>query len=412
MLQTSELSIQNLQDVFSTFNQVSTDLQKSYEELQGQVANLNLELATARSARLKDLKAKEQMANKLSSLMKALPGGILVINSKQIVVEENQSAIDLLGVSLINLPWNAIHKTSASLDDAPGISGEFTLGNNRSISVTSSDYGDQGDKILLITDVTETVALNRQINRDKRLRAMGEMAARLAHQIRTPLSTAILYLSNLNTRKEETPESGHYIHKIHGKLGHIEKLVTGMLQYINEGINTTETLSLNQLVQDITGTISDRLKDSDSHITYQGFENDAVMRGNPMALENAILNLVENALAAIPAQAVIRIGLDKIDKQFVLTIEDNGPGIAPELREQIFDPFFSTKNQGTGLGLAIVLSVIKAHGGDIQISDSSLGGAKFLVHLPDNQNQELDNTGLWESQTESLGSRLKEAADE
>lgn len=412
MLQTSELSIQNLQDVFSTFNQVSTDLQKSYEELQGQVANLNLELATARSARLKDLKAKEQMANKLSSLMKALPGGILVINSDQVVVEENQAAIDLLGVSLMNLPWNAIHKSSASQDDAPGISGEFTLGNNRSISVTSSDYGDQGDKILLITDVTETVALNQQINRDKRLRAMGEMAARLAHQIRTPLSTAILYLSNLNTRKEETPESGNYIHKIHGKLGHIEKLVTGMLQYINEGINTTETLSLNQLLQDITGTISDRLKESDSQITYQGFENDAVMRGNPMALENAILNLVENALAAISAQAVIRIGLDKIDKQFVLTIEDNGPGIAPELREQIFDPFFSTKNQGTGLGLAIVLSVIKAHGGDIQISDSSLGGAKFLVHLPDNQNQELDNTGLWESQNESLGSRLKEAADE
>ena len=412
MLQTSDLNIQNLQDVFSTFNQVSTDLQKSYEELEGQVANLNLELATARSARLRDLKAKEQLANKLSSLMKSLPGGILVINNNHVVIEENQAAIDLLGGSLLDHPWSTIHKKATSQDEMPGFSGEFTLSNNRSISVTSSDYGDQGDKILLITDVTETVALNKQVNRDKRLRAMGEMAARLAHQIRTPLSTAILYLSNLNTRKEDSTESGHYIHKIHGKLGHIEKLVTGMLQYINEGINTTETLSLNKLLKDVTCTINERLKNSDSQITYQGIDEDTIIRGNPMALENATLNLVENALAAISTRAEIKIGLDKIDNQFVFSIEDNGPGIAPELREQIFDPFFSTKNQGTGLGLAIVLSVIKAHGGDIQISDSSLGGAKFLVHLPDNQYQELDNTGLWESQTDSLGSRLKEAADE
>ena len=129
------------------------------------------------------------------------------------------------------------------------LEGELTCLDGRRISISSSSYGDSGDTIALLTDVSENHRLNTLINREERLAALGEMAARLAHQLRTPLSCAILYLSHPALRQENDKSliSG----KILNRLQQIERLIDGMLSYIRGDLHSGSQFSITDLVTEV-----------------------------------------------------------------------------------------------------------------------------------------------------------------
>ncbi|MBN4075674.1 PAS domain-containing sensor histidine kinase, partial [Gammaproteobacteria bacterium AH-315-E17] len=196
----SSLEINQLEKVFATFNQVSADLGSRYQQLEIQVAGLSDELAASHSARIQELTEKELLAAKLTALMSALPGGIITLDADSIIKEENAIAIELLGHSLKSSHWSEVFENTSP--NTPTLHGEISVkSTNKRISISSSPYGDDDLKdtntIILLTDITENYRLNNQLIREERLAELGEMAAKLAHQIRTPLSSAILYLSHL-----------------------------------------------------------------------------------------------------------------------------------------------------------------------------------------------------------------------
>ena len=390
------LTKSKLEELFATFNQVSVDLGSRYRELETRVAQLNSELTASHSARLAELTEKEQLAAKLGSLMDTLPGGVLVLNSDGYVLEETLSAQRILGQPVKDLNWKEILKTTNH--EQLMLNGELSLENGVRVCISSSSYGESGEIVILLTDVSENYRLRKLIDREERLSELGEMSARLAHQIRTPLSTAILYLSHLPT----TPESIQSLpitKKILDRLRQIEGLTDGMLSYIRGEGHMLSEFPLEQVFEEIKDANTMQVERFGGELQIDIPDVPCPYFGDREAIFNSLSNLVDNSVKAARFNPCIRLSLSIQESFYQLTVEDNGPGISESIREHIFDPFYSNRSGGTGIGLAVVHSAIKAGGGKIAIRTARGGGALIEILLPIGQSQKGKLDGIWNTHT-------------
>ena len=185
----------DLQQAFSSFGEASSQLSEVYITLERQVAVLSAELVALRDERAEQNKENEHIARRLQGLLEVLPAGLVVLDKNGIIEEHNPAAVDLLGSPLQGETWRSVVERSfrPQWDDGHDI----TLIDNRCVNISTQSLEAEAGQIVLIKEVTETKHLQLQLDRLKRLSAMGDMASSLAHQIRTPLSTALLYSSHL-----------------------------------------------------------------------------------------------------------------------------------------------------------------------------------------------------------------------
>ena len=190
------IKAERLTDAFELFNELSKNLSDSYQELQKQVATLSKELAAARSERHKTLVEKEKLADRLQHILAALPAAVIVVNGKNQVVDCNAIAVNYLGEPLIGQKWmDIVRRSLITVFDNPH---ERQLMNGKRVSITQNALNNESGQIILLSDVSELRSLQDRVNQQKHLSSMGEMVASMAHQVRTPLSTAILYASQMN----------------------------------------------------------------------------------------------------------------------------------------------------------------------------------------------------------------------
>ena len=395
------LTAQQLEEAFAAFNRVSVELDTSYRELQVRVAQLTEELAEARSARLQELAEKERLANRLALLMGALPGGVVVLDPNHHVREVNPEAAQMLGHPLAGRPWQEILKRNAAALDVE--QQELLSHSGRRLSMSRRSLPDGAEVMILLTDITELYALKERVNREQRLSAMGEMAARLAHQIRTPLSSTLLYVSHLARPQLADAERCRVADKMRDRLCHMEQLVNSMLTFVKGGACEAQPFSAREMLTAFEELASQRLATVDGHLSIAGDIPDCPLRGNCNALCSALLNLVDNAVEVIGKGAQLTMALATDDRELTVRLTDNGPGIADDIREQIFDPFFTTRVQGTGLGLAVVAATVRGHGGRIEVHNAKPttgvpGGAEFVISLPLNGQASDAASGMWQRQ--------------
>jgi two-component system sensor histidine kinase FlrB len=381
------LTKSKLEELFTIFNQVSVDLGSRYRELETRVAQLNSELAASHSARLQELTEKEQLAAKLSSLMDTLPGGVLVLNSDGYVLEETLSAQRILGKPVKNLNWKEILKTKNR--EQLMLNGELSLESGVRVCISSSAYGESGDIVILLTDVSENYRLRKLIDREERLSELGEMSARLAHQIRTPLSTA----------GPEPTQSLPVAKKILDRLRQIEGLTDGMLSYIRGEGHMLSEFPLEQVFEEVKDANTLQVERFGGTLLIDIPDVSCSYFGDREAIFHALSNLVDNSIKAARFSPCIRLSLSIQNSFYKLTVEDNGPGISESIREHIFEPFYSNRTGGTGIGLAIVHSAIKAGGGEIAIRTARGGGALVEILLPLGQSQQSKMDGIWNTHT-------------
>lgn len=371
---------ENLKQAFEVFNHLSQSLEESYRELENQVARLNRELAAARSERLKTLTEKEQLANKLQGLLEALPGGVIVIDGEGIVVECNPAAVALLGEPLLGQHWaDIIDRSFEAGGDNPH---ERRLRNGRTVSISARSMGGQPGQILLLTDVSEMRALQDLVDQHKRLSAMGEMVASMAHQVRTPLAAAVLYASQLQGTQLDQEKRQRFAGRVLERLRHLERQVNDMLVFAREGRFIMGHMDV--------GTFLASLREAaEPHFAATGIElvicdrcGDARLEGNAEALLGACLNLMTNAIEAMRGEGRLEVHAIREGERLCLQVADNGPGIEPALQARIFEPFFTTRSSGTGLGLAVVDSIVKAHGGRVRCHSQPGKGTMFAIDLP------------------------------
>ncbi len=177
------------------FNRMSRQITDSYRTLESRVNQLSGELSEESQQRQQELEKKEQLADQLTTLLKALPAGVVVLDSHGMVTQTNPAAIHLLGEPLNGEHWiDVIQRCFAPRQDDGH---EISLKDGRRVSIEIRTMENQPGQLILLTDMTETRQLQSQLAHAQRLSAMGKMVASLAHQIRTPLSAAILYGGHL-----------------------------------------------------------------------------------------------------------------------------------------------------------------------------------------------------------------------
>lgn len=372
---------QTLADAFEAFNQMSLQLEQSYRELEQRVAQLNAELAEARSERVRELGEKARLVDRLQTLLETLPAGVLVLDGVERVRECNRLAVNQLGEPLIGEHWSVITARAFRMQESRGA--EIALHDGRRVNIASRSLDTEPGRILVLQDVTDTHTLQERVARQQRLTAMGEMAASLAHQIRTPLSAAMLYASHLGKEQLPLGDRTRFAGRLTDRLSHLERLVNDMLTFARGGSGGTERFSVNQLVNDFQQSIESQLQAAGARWSVQNTAPDMQIGGNKDALISALGNLVTNSLQAIPRDAELNLTIRMTDcGDIELRLSDNGPGIPAAVRERIFDPFFTTRSGGTGLGLAVVQATLRAHHGEVHVEAPSNGGTEFVLNLP------------------------------
>lgn len=377
-----ELSPETLQDAFQTFNQLSDQLANSYRALEERVTHLNEELVSTNDARIHELTQKERLANRLSTLLQALPGGVVVLDETGQIQEFNQAAVDLLGEPLEGVVWaDVISRAFAPKTDNGH---EVSLVDGRLVNISTCPMVNGPGQILLITDVTEMHELQDRFNQHKRLVAMGEMAASLAHQIRTPLASAMLYSSNLKRKDLSLADHDRFCEKIHSRLAHLEHIVNDMLLYARSSNTRAEdTFTLDSLMVELEHNLDAQLLQTNCELTCTDETNGLKFVANRQMLLSALINLAVNAIQSMGQYGRLSVLVRKADEHNIeIYVCDNGPGISREKLDHIFDPFFTTRNEGTGLGLAVVRAVVHAHKGEIIVNSEADTGTTFILRLP------------------------------
>ncbi|MDH5256246.1 MAG: ATP-binding protein [Gammaproteobacteria bacterium] len=223
--------------------------------------------------------------------------------------------------------------------------------------------------------------LDAVLTRHQRLAALGEMAATLAHQIRTPLSAALLYASNAANPGLEQARRDELLGRAIGCLNNLEQLISDMLGFARGAAASDAPVALTDITLAVTNATPALLRDG-QRLTIATPPAAAVVCGSREALVGAVLNLVTNALQAAGPNATVDVE-SRLDGQMAeIRVTDNGPGVPADLRQRIFEPFFTSRPDGTGLGLAVVRSVVEAHGGDVRLDSSDGTGARFVLRLP------------------------------
>jgi two-component system, sensor histidine kinase FlrB len=374
------LSAEELQRAFSLFNEASGRLSEAYQELEQQAQRLSGELEVANGALRQQYQEKAALSSRLSSLLDALPGGVVVLDELGVVMEINPTAKKLLGEAVLGIPWRDVE--TYHLKSTP-TAGEWCIGaptGERRLNLTSA--AQESGRILLLTDITEAREMQEQLERHKRLSSMGEMAAGLAHQLRTPLASAILYAGNLAREQLGEADRQRFAQKALERLRALERMIQNMLLFLRGAPTMQDNLAVAALLREAHQAVEPQFAALGIDLRVDGGVGLPPIRGNAKALAGVIVNLLENAMQACEAGAHVQARALRAQDRVLIEVSDDGQGMEAAVRERLFEPFFTTRTEGTGLGLAIVQSVVQAHGGHIEVESEKGRGARFRLSFP------------------------------
>ena len=374
------MKAQELQRAFDVFNQVSLELTLAYEGLQGRVESLTAELAVANGELRRQYQEKEALSERLSLLLNALPAGVVVLDSAAQISEANPVARQMLGEAIIGCDWATLAQNRLAASDAPD---EWLL-DGRRVAIAESPLDSAGGRLLLIHDITAAHQLKADVERHQRLAAMGEMAASLAHQLRTPLATALLYSANLAQPDLSDAARTRFAGKATEQLKRLERLIQDVLLFARGESIGRDVIPAASLISEVAQTIAPLCQEKGVSFGVACEVGDSIIIGSRKALGGALVNLLENAMQACEGRGAAEVSLEAscAGRELRIGVRDTGGGIAPDAQARIFEPFFTTRGQGTGLGLAIALGVARAHGGSIEVSSVPGQGSEFIMRLP------------------------------
>ena len=367
-----------LEQAYALFNQMSTQLSSSYSMLEARVTELKGQLALVSAQRMQELAEKERLANRLQSLLDLLPGGVIVIDGQGVVREANPVARNLLGQPLVGMLWRQVIARNFAPREDDGH--EISLKDGRRLSIATRSLHAEPGQLVLLTDLTETRRLQDQLSRHERLSALGRMVASLAHQIRTPLSAALLYASHLTEQVLPAEQQQRFAGRLKERLHELEHQVRDMLIFARGDLPLPDRLPPKALFEALRRAAEPHVLGM--QVRWQCDSHTGELLCNRDTLVGVVLNLIENAIQAGGREAGLKVHLYPRGDSVRLCISDNGPGIDSTTLARLGEPFFTTKTTGTGLGLAVVKAVARAHQGDVQIRSRLGRGTCAMLTLP------------------------------
>lgn len=331
---------------------------------------------------------KNRLANRLEVLFNTLPSGIIILNEKGEIVECNPSAEELLGCTLMEKTWLSVLQTQLAPRNDDGH--EISLRNGKRVQIDTNSLAPEAGQLILITDLTHTRELQSRLTHKQQLEKMGEMAAQMAHQLRTPLATAMLYSTHLQADDLQEEKRQQFARKIGQCLSSVEQQIRDMLLFSRGGNELLAPVSVDELVNDVVSIIEPQLTAKGVKLEIQNHSKDTQLFCNRESIIGCIHNLVNNAVDAMADDRRIRFKIIPAQNYIDLIIQDSGKGMSDEVKARVLEPFYTTKTKGTGLGLSVVQAVARAHHGEVWIDSREGEGCRIGIRLP-NSNQKGDS---------------------
>ncbi|GAL33177.1 flagellar sensor histidine kinase FleS [Vibrio maritimus] len=321
----------------------------------------------------------ESQVERYQQVIEAMPAGVILLDTQGVVREANPEAHRILEIPLVGQKW--FHLIQVVFDPKEDDGHEVSLRNGRKVrlAISASSTG----QLILITDLTETRLLQSRVSDLQRLSSLGRMVASLAHQVRTPLSSAMLYASNLAAPNLPQVTRERFQVKLVDRLHDLEKQVNDMLLFAKGGDNKViKPFTIGDLVAEYQPMVETTLKSNQIDYCLEVEQEQTPLLGNVNALASALSNLVLNAVQIAGKGSQVDVFFRPVNNELKISVQDSGPGVPKELQQKIMEPFFTTRSQGTGLGLAVVQMVCRAHEGRLELISEEDDGACFTMCLP------------------------------
>ncbi|GLR70735.1 sensor histidine kinase [Agaribacter marinus] len=337
--------------------------------------------------------------NRLSHLLAIMPAGVLVIDQKGKVSLANNQAKSLLQEPLIGELWRKVIQRAFSPKADDGH--EVSMRNGKRVKIDISPLTEEKGQLVVITDLTETRALQNRVSHMQRLSSLGKMVASLAHQVRTPLSSALLYAENLKSITANNELAERFSERLISRLYDLETQVNDMLLFAKSGDSQIVKPLSGEAIQTLcTEQVDTQFVQAGARLKIENQCKQTLTLGNLTSIAGAVGNLLSNALHALHNIDAKSVTLSFVEvtvqnKQYMqICVTDNGEGLGDKTPQQLFEPFFTTKTQGTGLGLAVVNTVAKSHKGFVDCGNNELQGAWFSLYLPIYSQSNIANDGV------------------
>jgi PAS domain S-box-containing protein len=341
---------------------------------------------------------------RLETVLDSMTEGVLVADETHKLISVNKAATRLVPmvspVELETAIWTIIADDEISsfvqqaLQEQESVNDkEFTLdaaGGTRTLLVSVLPLVRNGKiqgNLIHLEDVTERRNREARLRRAESLASLTTLAAGVAHEIKNPLGSIGIHiqliqkaLQNRDDLDADAVES--YVDIINEEVDRLNKIVVNFLFAVRPMDTQLEDANLNAVIEDILAFVGVELEENTIELVADLAEDLPMVQLDEKYLKQAVLNILKNAIAAMPDGGTLRIATELSGDEVLLSITDTGVGIPDEILGKIFEPYFTTRDYGSGIGLTIVYKVVKEHFGDIAVSSQEGRGTTFTIAFP------------------------------
>ncbi|MEE4354476.1 MAG: ATP-binding protein [Desulfatiglans sp.] len=400
-----------LKKAIESFNGAAASFENHYRHLEQRIKKLDIELKRKNEELETNLIEKEEMKDHLNNVLESLASGVIVVDLKGDIITFSRPAGDITGLIPEEVRGKAYDKVFGvsffqelcldfesinNINETAEFETEIVCKEkapakiNLSVSPLTNPEGKRVGIVLNLQDISHMKRLEEQASRTDRLSAMGEMAIRIAHDIRNPLGSIELVTSILRKELMGVEELEDLATHISSGVKSINSIVSNLLLFIKpEQKAELKTINIHEPLDDSLFFSCHRFHSEDSIEVITDYDpGPLLINGDLELLKQVYLNLILNSIQAMPDGGRLTITTRKaMDRQGRLnlaeiTFADTGTGISKKDMTRIFDPFFTTKKRGTGLGLAIVHNIVKLHKGFFDVKSSEGGGTTCTICVP------------------------------
>lgn len=245
--------------------------------------------------------------------------------------------------------------------------------------------GETGGTMLIVVDITERAQLEEQVQLSEKFASIGQLAAGVAHEVKTPLTGISSFTQTLLSGADPDDPKTRMLEKIERQTFRAAKIVNGLLHLARPGRSESAgPVPINTVINDVIGLLEHQLESGNVKVRRELADPSPVILGIEFKLQQVFLNLCLNARDAMSNGGWLTVSTRVAGGDAVIEVADTGAGIAPEHLSRIYDPFYTTKpsGQGTGLGLSITYGVVREHEGTIECDSQPGQGTRFTLSFP------------------------------
>ncbi len=243
-----------------------------------------------------------------------------------------------------------------------------------------------GGSIIRVMDITEKRGREARLRRAESLASLTTLAAGVAHEIKNPLGSISIHVQlierMLRDFRDNTSEVRRYLDVIDEEVQRLNRIVVDFLFSVRPMDTELREGDLNELIRDLITFVSHEVEQAGIELVDRLDPHLPLLRLDDRYLKQALLNIVKNAIAAMPDGGVLTVSTEVRGDDVLLRISDTGVGMSEEVQSKIFDPYFTTRDSGSGIGLTLVYKVIREHLGDITVHSREGRGTTFTITLP------------------------------